>query len=549
MTDSRTPKPGKTGSDAAKTDAKDAEAAKAAAVTQGPIAGDLSPAADASASASSAPGTGADGGASSPATTSPATSRPTASVPPTGASRPDSATTDKATSDKTTTGKAPAGKTTTGKTTTGKTEADLSPPADTQPAAAQPAGRLVTPQPGGGPARHSGAGRAALGVSVLALMLVVIAGVMVTAAPERVRGLIDAAPAGVEPALGDRISALEQRLDQGPPDTAALEQRLGAVESGLQSLNGDRLAERVAALEDATARMEALTQTVQRLEAELSRTADTAARIGPVENRLATVEGATRNLSDRAALAESRLADTPTADAMRLTALALADAQLSDALDAGRAFEGPLGAIRALGRGNPAIIDAVDRLMPMAAAGVATRADLASRFKALVPDILQAAETRPAADDVVGGVLSELRGLVTVRRTGQQAASGSDAAAEADLTLAAMERRIAAGDLQGAIARSGDLPPAAQERARGWLDAARARVEAEAAAAALGDAVSESFEAGARETASMPAAPEAAPEEPAAEPASSEAAPPPASTPSSEPASGADTNSHGEAAQ
>ncbi|MEN2977074.1 mitofilin family membrane protein [Tistrella bauzanensis] len=545
MTDSRTPKPGKTGSDAAKTDAKDTEAARAAAVTQDPTAGGEPPAADASASASSAPGTGADGGASSPATPPPATTRPAASVPPTGASRPDSSATGKTATDEAATGKTTTGKTTAGKTTTGKTEADLSPPADTQPAAAQPAGRLVTPQPAGGPARSGGAGRVALGVSVLALMLVVIAGVVVTAAPDRVRGLIDAAPAGVEPALGDRISALEQRLDQGPPDTAALEQRLGAVESGLQSLNGDRLAERVAALEDATARMEALAQTVQRLEAELSRTADTAARIGPVENRLATVEGATRNLSDRAALAESRLADTPTADAMRLTALALADAQLSDALDAGRAFEGPLGAIRALGRGNPAIIDAADRLMPMAAAGVATRADLESRFKALVPDILQAAETRPAADDVVGGVLSELRGLVTVRRTGQQAAGGSDAAAEADLTLAAMERRIAAGDLQGAIARSGDLPPAAQERARDWLDAARARVEAEAAAAALGDAVSASFEAGARETASMPSAPDAAPSG-APEPGPAPAFEP---APASEPASGADANSQGEAAQ
>ena len=319
---------------------------------------------------------------------------------------------------------------------------------------APPAARIVTPTDQR-PQPRDRVGRAALGVSILALVLVVVGGVVVTAAPNRVRTMLGAAPATVEPALSDRIAALEQRLDQGPPDTAEIERRLGAVESGLGNLEDDRLGERIGSLEDAVARLEALTETVSKLEAELSRTNETVARIGPLENRLANVEGAARNLSDRAAIAESRLADTPTADAMRLTALALAEAQLSDALDAGRSFEGPLGAIRALGRGDGEITDAVGQLAPHAADGVPTRDELIARFQALVPTILQAAETKPAEGDVVGGVLAELRGLVTVRRTGQEQTAPAAGAPEgdADLTVAAIERRLKAGDLAGAVAR------------------------------------------------------------------------------------------------
>lgn len=375
---------------------------------------------------------------------------------------------------------------------------------------APPAARIVTPTDQRAQPRDR-VGRAALGVSILALVLVVVGGVVVTAAPDRVRTMLGAAPATVEPTLSDRIAALEQRLDQGPPDTAEIERRLGAVESGLGSLEDDRLGERIGALEDAVARLEALTETVSKLEAELSRTNETVARIGPLENRLANVEGAARNLSDRAAIAESRLADTPTADAMRLTALALADAQLSDALDAGRSFEGPLGAIRALGRGDGEITDAVGQLAPHAADGVPTRDELIARFQALVPAILQAAETKPAEGDVVGGVLAELRGLVTVRRTGQEQATPAAGAPEgdADLTVAAIERRLKAGDLAGAVARAEELPPTAAERAAAWTEAARARLAVEQAAAALGDAVAARFEAGARETAAVPAAGEA----------------------------------------
>ncbi|WP_372096450.1 COG4223 family protein [Tistrella mobilis] len=484
MTESRTPPSGKkTGPEAGRPDAATAE-------TEGTAA----PKGAASTPAEPTPAarTGADDATSSPAGGADAAG--TAGAPK---SEPAKAAPSKAAPPKADTPKAePA-----------KPEAQKAAPvADDAP----PAARIVTPTDHRAQPRER-AGRAALGVSILALVLVVVGGVIVTAAPDKFRVLLGAAPATVEPALSDRIAALEQRLDQGPPDTAEIEGRLGRVESSLGSLEDDRLGERIGALEDAVARLEALTETVSKLEAELSRTNETVARIGPLENRLANVEGAARNLSDRAAIAESRLADTPTADAMRLTALALADAQLSDALDAGRSFEGPLGAIRALGRGDGEITDAVGQLAPHAADGVPTRDELIARFQALVPTILQAAETKPAEGDVVGGVLAELRGLVTVRRTGQEQTAPAAGAPEgdADLTVAAIERRLKAGDLAGAVARAEELPPAAAERAAAWTEAARARLAVEQAAAALGDAVAARFEAGARETAAVPAAGEA----------------------------------------
>ncbi|KYO54814.1 mitofilin family membrane protein [Tistrella mobilis] len=486
MTESRTPPSGKkTGPEAGRPDAATAE-------TEGTAA----PKGAASTPAEPTPAarTGADDATSSPAGGADAAGKA-------GAPKPEPA---KAAPSKATPPKADAPKADIPKAEPAKPKA--APAADDAP----PAARIVTPTDHRAQPRDR-IGGAALGVSILALVLVVVGGVVVTAAPDRVRTMLGAAPATVEPALSDRIAALEQRLDQGPPDTAEIERRLGAVESGLGSLEDDRLGERIGALEDAVARLEALTETVSKLEAELSRTNETVARIGPLENRLANVEGAARNLSDRAAIAESRLADTPTADAMRLTALALADAQLSDALDAGRSFEGPLGAIRALGRGDGEITDAVGQLAPHAADGVPTRDELIARFQALVPTILQAAETKPAEGDVVGGVLAELRGLVTVRRTGQEQTTPTAGAPEgdADLTVAAIERRLKAGDLAGAVARAEELPPAAAERAAAWTEAARARLAVEQAAAALGDAVAARFEAGARETAAVPAAGEA----------------------------------------
>lgn len=486
MTESRTPPSGKkTGPEAGRPDAATAE-------TEGTAA----PKGAASTPAEPTPAarTGADDATSSPAGGADAAGKA-------GAPKPEPA---KAAPSKAPPPKADAPKADIPKAEPAKPKA--APAADDAP----PAARIVTPTDHRAQPRDR-IGRAALGVSILALVLVVVGGVVVTSAPDRVRTMLGAAPATVEPALSDRIAALEQRLDQGPPDTAEIERRLGAVESGLGSLEDDRLGERIGALEDAVARLEALTETVSKLEAELSRTNETVARIGPLENRLANVEGAARNLSDRAAIAESRLADTPTADAMRLTALALADAQLSDALDAGRSFEGPLGAIRALGRGDGEITDAVGQLAPHAADGVPTRDELIARFQALVPTILQAAETKPAEGDVVGGVLAELRGLVTVRRTGQEQTTPAAGAPEgdADLTVAGIERRLKAGDLAGAVARAEELPPAAAELAAAWTEAARARLAVEQAAAALGDAVAARFEAGARETAAVPAAGEA----------------------------------------
>lgn len=277
--------------------------------------------------------------------------------------------------------------------------------------------------------------------------------------------------------LPARVQALEGRLaavgDQVPvpqpsgraPDLSGIRAELAAVAARLAALENapasgsgadpalagslDSLGDRVAALEAAARRQQALEQAV----GELSRQAQEIA--GQINN-------AARGASEG-------------------EALVLAAGQLQSALAAGRPHGAELRAVEALAGGWPDLAAAVEPLRATAGSGLPTAVALYDRFKALAPEIIRADRLRQDAG-WVDQTLGRLSTLVTVRR-----ASGEVAGDGADAVLARAEAAVDKGDLAAAATELALLQGPAAEVAAPWLADAQARVAAEQAAAAVAD--------------------------------------------------------------
>lgn len=267
-----------------------------------------------------------------------------------------------------------------------------------------------------------------------------------------------------------RIEALERRVaiaaaapapasgDTQTADEAVPEQRVGAVERALSSLDATlaRMAGALAALERRIAALEAAPASgadpgqVAALRAETERLAGDLAR-------------ATRSVQESAG---------PTGP----LAQRIAFSQLRDAIGRGEPFAGELVALRAAGA-----TAAVDALAPIAAAaerGIATRAALAQRFPAVADAVARIG--RPAEAPWWWTPIERLRGLVQIRPVG-------DVPGDSTIALVARaEQRLAAGDLQGALAILDGLSGPSAEAASRWRAEAALRVQADALLAQIG---------------------------------------------------------------
>src|SRR5262249_16541698 len=110
-------------------------------------------------------------------------------------------------------------------------------------------------------------------------------------------------------------------------------------------------------------------------------------------------------------------------------------------------------------------------LEPFARAGVPTAAPLARQFPALAPALLQASEP-PPPEGVLGRLQLNAEKLVRIRRVDE--APGSDGAA----IVARSEAKAGRGDLAGAAAELGELPPNARAPADAWIKSAQPRIAA-----------------------------------------------------------------------
>jgi hypothetical protein len=150
----------------------------------------------------------------------------------------------------------------------------------------------------------------------------------------------------------------------------------------------------------------------------------------------------------------------------RALRLALAATALNAAVERGDAFAAELATVKALG-GDPKLVATLE---PFARAGVPTAATLARQFSALAP-ALQAAGA-PPPEGVLGRLQANAEKLVRIRRVDE--APGSDGAA----IVARSEAKAGRGDLAGAAAELGELPPNARAPAEAWIKSAQARLAA-----------------------------------------------------------------------
>lgn len=260
-----------------------------------------------------------------------------------------------------------------------------------------------------------------------------------------------------------RADALERKSAATDSALAALKARLGAVESGA----GEQAASMQAALRDlrqSAAGREA--PNGDGSQAEAPDLAPLQQKIDAIEEKVGAMESAMAPKADSDAEAAKALSAVQSAGVVA--------ANLMQRVGRGEPFASEVAALANLGV-DPA------KLAPLrvnAATGVASISDLADQFAALAPSL--EAPDAPAAD---AGVLERLAhdasNLVHIHRAGDPH--------ETDVPgrIAAIEGALAKLDVAKAYAAWLQLPDAAKAKSAGWGAAAKARLDATAAANAI----------------------------------------------------------------
>jgi hypothetical protein len=386
-----------------------------------------------------------------------------------------------------------------------------------EPAPREPAWSAASPDPAPGEARDDPpAARAAAGGR--GLLGGAIAGLIVSALGLSA-GYTLFSPKADMSETANRIGALETQARQtGGAVTAeasresaaiaALEKRIGALESGAGASNTADLEKRVTALEAAGAAAGASVEATQRLaaqakdlradlDAEKGELPELAARVAKLESdapkanagpdlaalaaRLDKVESALAAPKNEMRAAEEKLVAADNA-----TTIAIVAEVADERLRSGASFGPELAALQRLGIDSAA-------LAPLQAVvnGAPANSALAASFTAIAPHVLAA--TAPAeTGSVTDRFLAHLHNLVKVRELSETA--GDDPPALVSQVEAASRR----GDIGAALAAFDKLPEAARKAAGDWPTLARARVAAEAALQSIRQAAVEQLAGGAK---------------------------------------------------
>ena len=253
--------------------------------------------------------------------------------------------------------------------------------------------------------------------------------------------------------LERRIAAIEIR--PAPNEVAELRQQLQALENRPAAAAGDiaELRQQVKALEaKPAAAPPELTEIRQQVQQLTATNADLGKRVAALEKG-----------------EQAQSAADPTD-----TTLLLAVLQIREAIETARPFAAEYDALAALAKARPDIAAAAAPLAEPAKSGVASRAVLIERLRAL-RGAIATAQAAPADHDWATRAWGQLRGLVTIRRVD----GAGQSAAEAGVSAA--ERALAAGDLPGAVTALDGLTGSAAEAAQPWRQMARQRLAAEEA--------------------------------------------------------------------
>ncbi len=279
-------------------------------------------------------------------------------------------------------------------------------------------------------------------------------------------------------ALNRRIAALEQAVQQvrqaaaaapaaAPADLGPLTERVGAVER--QAAQAQDRATRGAADLSGLADRLAAAERAQATSAELGgRVSQLSARVEELARQLGAVQEQVRPLA--AAVQAERSQE------MTAQVLILAIGQLRQAVASGQAYATALPMISALAEEDADISGALAPLQARAETGVPTRQALIAAFPRAAAAIRAAGDHPVRHDHWVDRTLSNLEGLVSVRR-----APGEVPGNDTDAIVARAEQRVNDGRLTEAVRALSDLNGPAAVAAAPWLGDVQARIDADAA--------------------------------------------------------------------
>ncbi len=255
--------------------------------------------------------------------------------------------------------------------------------------------------------------------------------------------------------LDSEVTALKSSLETAAKSLSEVTESANQNKTGLDGLGG-----KVASLEKSTPELQdGLASLKQASEA-------TGKELSALGEQVKTFSDTLKDRIDKA-ITEAISKDMRP----RAAALALASAQLEEAVQRGGSFQGAFDAVEKLAGDAPALQSELTSLKPLASAGVSSRGGLISSFQAQIPKIMAAAQGETTDDgDLLDDAWGAVSGLVEVRRTGE--ISGDTAEA----IVSRAEARLRAGNLTEAITEVASLQGAAANVAAPWLTEARARL-------------------------------------------------------------------------
>jgi len=271
-------------------------------------------------------------------------------------------------------------------------------------------------------------------------------------------------------ALAQRVTKIEGILAKIPANDPTVSERLSAADNAMKSLGialtalNKHSEEAVAGANDARARADAAEKAVTQLRSsvqDLSR--NTSAGLSSTD-----IDGMQKRLE----ALEQAVKSAPVDAAARL---ALSAAVLRDAVASGAPFAAELNEARSLGADEKAL----NLLAPFAATGLPTAAALGKELSALIPAMQKASGGQTQAGGFLERIEANASKLVRIRPVG--APEGDDASA----VLARTKTEAEHADIDGALADLAKLNAATRAPAQGWIEKARARQAALAAARQL----------------------------------------------------------------
>lgn len=248
-------------------------------------------------------------------------------------------------------------------------------------------------------------------------------------------------PVSTDPALAERMTALEKSIKPLSDSVAALARRADETDAAFRNVRGraDTIAAAVTELQN------------------VARAGSTDhGEIAKLAERLAAVEKADRAVADQ--LARNTANDRP-------VRLAVAAAALRAAVDRGEPFATELAAIKPL-TGDAQAIAAIE---PFAGSGVPGAATLGRELLVIVPVMHRAAGTATRDSGLLDRLQANAEKLVRIRPV--DALSGEEPAA----VLSRVEVKAAHADIAGALAELAKLPASVRAPALAWVAKAEAR--------------------------------------------------------------------------